>query len=189
MRALTVDDRLDAIAGKPAALLTAPGNIQVQGFSAYGDRILYAVYDMIAPPTTQYSFIAELGGPTAETIYGYLGISARPTTSDAWLARLNNINGASGVSYPIPGSGVVGRRSCCIMLSNNASFVEFQSLGSAGDSRSPVAGDGQQNAATYLTLYNAAAGIVTPLLAAAYPAAHTAWQRTMIMEKLLSIAP
>lgn len=152
-------------------MLTKAGSVQLAGFGAGTPRSLYCAY-RVTGPATNYSAIATLGTATPR-------IQINSATSPAqWYGLITN-----GPTISLGGLNTVGLRVACLWISSTT-LMQVTGLG-LGRGQTAIVGDTLENDPT-LTL--ASQSYCVGLIAAAYPASHTAYQRVHIMAKLLHLA-
>lgn len=177
--ALDVDYPIDAIAGKPAAVQVGAGTTgALAGFTQYGPRSVYVAVQSIGVGDGSFTNAVNLQGGN-----GFLRVSLSGTTTNNWRSVAAAIDGNSpGWNYLAPMGIWAG---ACIVndgLTEQTTIID-KNIHVRSD-MTPASGMGVLPTLTLASL----SGVFVGLIAAAYPAVHTDYQRTVIMQKLTRMA-
>lgn len=184
MRGLGMDSRLEAIAGNPAGILTAPGSVQLGGFGNTGDRTMYFVYDRLIATSNSWYPIATLGAMayTPGASGPLIGVSNGTSLASNQL-RYNN--GATTVFRDLLYPSAVGRYVGAVWTDFSTGKVAGVIRGGAEIGSGNIPGLALDDAPKlFLSVGNS---YLTNLLAVAYRGKHNFYQRTAIMAKLLQM--
>lgn len=186
MRAVTVDTRLEAIAGTPLVLVDQPGTEKTGApLGPYEDSILYAIY-YVASRDPNYLAVAAFRGTVAAQ--GRMMLQTGPT-GGAMSSRLDWVNGWSNINVTLdqpstsrtPERVIVG----WCQTSGNLTRASGQwGSSSFSGERTNVTVGGGMSTTSRLALATQSSDGSTPLAAVAYRGNHDEFTRRRVMDWL-----